>query len=265
MSITTYLDSLASKLVLKGSEKDKIKISIDTIQSRLTNYFDNVEENFCFGSYTRGTILPRKADDNSDIDYIIVFKNENNYKPQTFLNRLKKFAEYYYSSSEIHQSYPTVVLILNHIKFELVPAYNAGTILKDYKIPAPSNIYNEWISTDPNGFNNKLINKNKNNNYKIKPLIRLIKYWNALNGKIYFSYSLEKHIIENYFFTLNNSITDYFVEYVRSFPSSNTLSENNKKKIEKMKRITNEAIQFEKSGYSNSSENKIKELLPDID
>jgi len=45
-------------------------------------------------------------------------------KPQTYLDRLRELAEVKYSTSEISQSNPTIVLALNHIKFELVPAVN---------------------------------------------------------------------------------------------------------------------------------------------
>lgn len=120
MSVNSYLESLASQLVLSTSEKDHISNSISTIKSRLDTYFgSNITEKKLFGSYVRGTILPRKADSGSDIDLMVVFKNEDCYKPQSFLNRLKNFAEHYYSTSEIYQSSPTVVLELNHIKFEL--------------------------------------------------------------------------------------------------------------------------------------------------
>lgn len=124
MSVNSYLTDLASALVLSSTEKDHISTSVETIKTRLSLYFSTeVEEKKVFGSYVRGTILPRKADDKSDVDIMVVFKNPDGYKPQTFLNRLLKFAEKYYSSSEIYQSSPTIVLELNHIKFELTPAY----------------------------------------------------------------------------------------------------------------------------------------------
>lgn len=125
MSVNSYLNSLASDLVLSNDENESIKKSISTLETRLKNWFGSaVIESFKFGSYTRGTILPRKVDSDSDIDYMVVFDNSNNYNPQTYLNRLKSFVENYYSTSEIHQSSPTIVLKLNHIKFELVPAYS---------------------------------------------------------------------------------------------------------------------------------------------
>ena len=163
MSVLSYLESLGSSLVLSENEKSSISISINTLKSRLDNYFAyeenyTISEKFVFGSYDRETILPRKCDDDSDVDFIVVFKNEYNYKPQTFLNKLKDFAETKYSTSEIYRSYPTVVLELSHIKFELVPAYkNYNT----YYIPSPSNYLTDWIDTYPQKIKSDLIEKNK--------------------------------------------------------------------------------------------------------
>jgi len=124
MSVNSYLTSLASDLVLSSDEKSNILVSNITLKTRLKSYFGSqITNHFQFGSNTRGTILPRKADCNSDIDYMVVFDtSDGKKKPQTYLNRLKNFAESKYSRSEIHQSHPTMVLSLNHIKFELVPA-----------------------------------------------------------------------------------------------------------------------------------------------
>lgn len=104
MSVNTYLSDLAGELVLSTTEKNNIIRSLDTIKRRVDRYFSDVTDKKVFGSYVRGTILPRKADDKSDIDVMIVFSNPNDYKPQSFLNRLKGFAEYYYATSEIYQS-----------------------------------------------------------------------------------------------------------------------------------------------------------------
>lgn len=95
MSVQSYLESLASKLVLSTDEKLKIGTSINYLSRNINSYFgESVNNHFIFGSYTRETILPRVADEKSDIDYMVVFKNDKNYKPQTLLNHLKKFAEH---------------------------------------------------------------------------------------------------------------------------------------------------------------------------
>lgn len=96
MSVNSYLEQLASSLVLAENEKEHIKISVNAIKSRIYSYFSDIEDIIVFGSYSRDTILPRKADEKSDVDIMVVFKNFNFYKPQAFINRLKAFAEYYY-------------------------------------------------------------------------------------------------------------------------------------------------------------------------
>lgn len=207
MSVNSYLTDLASALVLSSTEKDHISTSVETIKTRLSLYFSTeVEEKKVFGSYVRGTILPRKADDKSDVDIMVVFKNPDGYKPQTFLNRLRKFAEKYYSSSEIYQSSPTIVLELNHIKFELTPAYVQYGM---YYIP---NGQSNWMYTDPDGFYSILTQCNSNNSYKIKPVVRLLKHWNiAKNNRNMSSFLIEKKIAEEMTYACISctSYTDY--------------------------------------------------------
>lgn len=200
MSVLSYLQTRASNAVLSTDENSSINTSISTLQSRLNSHFGTkLSEHFRFGSSTRGTILPRSMDEHSDIDYMTVFA-EAGYAPQTYLDRLKKFVDAYYSTSEVYQSSPTIVLKLNHIKFELVPALKGAW--SGYQIP---NGTTAWQSTDPNDFNAKLTQKNNEESYLIKPTIRLAKFWNAQNGYVFDSYGLEKWIVDQYFFFLFQS------------------------------------------------------------
>jgi len=89
MSVNTYLSDSASDLVLSTKEKESITTSINTLETRLDSYFGaNIEEKFKFGSYTRVTILPRKVDEESDVDYMVVFDNSNNYTPHFIYNSI---------------------------------------------------------------------------------------------------------------------------------------------------------------------------------
>ena len=262
MSLNSYADSLSSNLVLSESEKQSIRTSISTLRSRLSSYFDDIEEMFEFGSYTRGTILPRKADNDSDIDFMIVFKNGSAFKPQTHLNRLKKFAEKYYSTSEIFQSAPTIVLSLNHIKFELVPAYSVTSLwTKTFYIPAPKNIYEEWIPTNPNEFNEALTNKNVNENSKIKPMIRLAKYWNARQNHVYASYLLEEYIVNKSYGYYTSSVFDYFAEFALSLTTGH-LTQTARNKVENLQNNINEIKNLRSKGYEADAEEKLKKILP---
>lgn len=75
------------------------------------------------------------------------------------------------------------------------------------------------MQTDPHGFNVTLTEKNKNNKNQIKPVIRLLKAWNANAGYPVDSYELEKEIVngtyyfidtlEEYFFSTINNISSY--------------------------------------------------------
>ena len=175
MSVLGYLQTRASQAVLTASENASINTSISTLASRLNSHFGgNISTHFRFGSSTRGTILPRAMDEHSDIDYMVVF-SQGGYTPQTYIGRLRKFAETYYSTSDIKQSSPTIVLQLNHIKFDLVPAL-AGYWTGIYQIP---NGTSAWRDTNPNDFNATLTAKNQAELSLIKPTIRLAKFWNA--------------------------------------------------------------------------------------
>lgn len=261
MSINEYLRETASKLVVSENEKGSIGTSINTLAHRLDLYFGvQIKNKFIFGSYTRGTILPRKVDDNSDIDYMIVFDNPNDCKPQTFLNKLKNFAEARYSTSEIYQSSPTIVLELNKIKFELVPAYY------QYGLCYISDGNGGWMYTNPNNFNISLMETNKNNKYLIKPIIRLIKYWNIEKNKRFFSsFKIEETITDQLKYAYLSCIT--YTDYLKkAFLSLKDLTYNNDvhERIDKAIDKIQESLEYEKCNLSMTALSKIKQIIPEI-
>lgn len=153
---------------------------------------------------------------------------------------------------------------LNHIKFELVPAYDAGLYCCDYKIPAPASNYEDWISTDPNGFNSDLTSKNTSNNSKIKPVIRLIKYWNTSNGKIFTSYELEKHIISSYFGYFNTSLKEYFYDAVNSLIVDCSWPQYKIDKLTSFKQSVAEIMSDDNNNYVCIAESNIEKLLASL-
>lgn len=261
MSVQSHLDARASSAVLSDEEKKSIDTSIETLQARLSSHFGGgLRTHFRFGSSTRGTILPRVMDVNSDIDYMVVFKDEEA-KPQTYVSRLRRFAQKYYHSSEIAQSYPTVVLKLNHIKFDLVPAIKSYLENKEYRIPAPASSYEDWMWTAPNAFNATLISANVACNYKLKPTIRLLKYWNALSGYVFESYGFEKWTAERYFW-LCSTVRDCFFQCVEKLSLDWGAAQWRKDKVERAKRIVEKTKEYEDSGLPVSAEAEIKKLVP---
>ena len=241
MTVNSYLQDRANGLVIRETEKEKIQKSVDTIKSRLNGYFGSeLSDALLFGSYTRGTILPRTADSHSDIDIMAVFKNEYGYKPQTFLDKLKRFAEYRYPNSIVAQSSPSIVLKLEHITFEITPAYKG---CYGYNIPASRS---EWQATDPNGFN---------------PVVRLMKLWNlSSNDRDMASFELEKKIAGElkYAYLSCSSYTDY----LKKAFSAIRWSTDWKKADDAIQHIDN-ALKYEANDMPYSALSEIKKVFPE--
>ena len=260
MSTNTYLQGVASKLVLSDTEKESIRKSIDTLKLHLRNWehYDSIEYHDYFGSFSRGTILPRQYDSESDIDYMIKFKDAFNITPQTYLNWLKQFANKYYSRSEIHQDYPTIALELNHIKFELVPAVCpwGGNELQ---IPAPKSAILNWINTDPEQLRIYEQNANVRSGSILKPMIRLMKYWNIRNGRIVSSYELEKYLSSFLYFGCK-TLEDHFYYAAENMYFAG-LSQTGRYKLDRLKEKVRQIKQYKSQWNDIKAEETLKGIF----
>jgi len=266
MSVNSHLTSISDDAIIRDSEKNGIKRSVDTIHSRLKDFFGaNINEKFVFGSYDRGTILPRKMDDESDVDLMVVFVDTSS-KPQTYLDRLKRFADARYSTSVVGQSSPAIVLELDHIKFELVPAIKTYAWDNNYQIPDKVNSYRDWISTDPTAFNKDLTEANQNNKNLIRPLIRVLKYWNAYKDHPLSSFSLESNIVSKYRWgngSLQN-LEGYFIDYVKGLVMNDEWSQEVRDKVDRLKSIVSNVSLLESQNRPDSAEAELKKIIPAV-
>ncbi|MFA5762776.1 MAG: nucleotidyltransferase domain-containing protein [Bacilli bacterium] len=191
MSLHDYLVSLASSLRPTDSERGQILTSVKTIFERLDqNLGDELKDLVGFGSFPRGTMLTRSVDQHSDVDLMIVF-NKSDSKPQTYLNRLKQFAEGRYPLSEVRQSRPSIVLEMNHLSFDLVPAIDR--FIGGISIPSSSD---DWMSAGSDDTYDRLRKLNVKHRYFPGMAILLCKYWNVLKGYELDSYQIEKSVME---------------------------------------------------------------------
>jgi len=196
VSINSYLRDLSYRYYLKNDSKeiDKINRSLEGLLGNLDKELGIlIKRRFVFGSYDRDTILPRTFDNNSDIDLMVVF-NTTEYErtPETYRAWLKNFANKYYKDkygSEVVKSFPTVTIRLGHINYDLVPA-KEETNFWTSSLYIPS-IGGGWQTTDPNDVKNKLTEANTKYNSIVKPIIRMMKAWNASKDYPFDSYELE--------------------------------------------------------------------------
>lgn len=256
MSVLSHLDDTANAVKIADWERISIDTSIGALSTKLGRHFNNLHSKYVYGSYDRRTILRRSKDPNSDVDYMVVFSDGADYKPQTLMTRLKTFAEANYYRNEIYQSTPTIVLELSNIRFELAPAYISwGT----YYIPAPVSSYTEWISTNPSGMKTDLDNKQRNNKYLIRDLIQLLKYWNVKNDKVYTSFVLERFVLDKMFFFCTN-LKDYFYSAVESLPTSN-LPYYKSSKVDSLKQIVINTKKYEAHNMPATAEAEIRKAI----
>lgn len=256
MSVLSYLEKLEKDLRLSQSEKDSIETSISTLKTRLNNYFgDDISEILIFGSYKRNTNLCRKADESSDVDVMVVFKDFG-YKPQTYIDRLKRFMENKYFSSEIYQSSPCAILELHHIKFELTPAI--WCFDKTYKIP--DNSYLEWQYTKPFELDELA---RVNSHLRYKHITRLVKYWNCLNYKYYASFELEKLVLNTRLFCDTNNLKQSLFQVLKNISYSYSTPQYVKNYIDKTKSII-QYIEENENDYPFTCEDKIKTLFKEL-
>ena len=254
MTIGTYLTDLSQKLVLNGTEKASIDTSISAIERRVNSWFgDGVSEHFRFGSSTRGTILPRRYDYQSDIDYMIVFEDAS-FSHQTYLNRLRRFAEHYYSTSEVSQSFPTQKLSLSHIYFDIVPARRGN-----FGIQIPDK-GGSWVSTYPHSFNADITAKNTEKFSLLKPAIRLIKCWNANKYHPYQSYMLEKKVAALPY-TYCYNLKQMFRHLVDGLSEYDVTAEYQRAKIRTLKSRVKKAYDYEDEGYEYLPQSELEKIF----
>ena len=210
MSINRKLIIFAQRelvIAQNATERFRIDVSIGTLKRKIKLKLSNdVKEFILFGSYTRNTILPRKYDPNSDIDLMVVFNTKDGIKtPETYRSNLIDVLDEIYQNSVSEKDFPAVKLILNHIKFDIVPAYvNKYNMItgNSYYIPDRGN---SWRSTVPNDINEYLSSKNQSHgNNVIRNSIRLCKHWNALAGYPFESYLMENQIVDLSYWTDKN-------------------------------------------------------------
>lgn len=263
MNINNKLTAFAQQelvLARNDTERGKIRASLSQLEKKLNDKLDNIEEFIRFGSFTRNTILPRYYDPESDVDLMVVF-NTNSWKktPGTYRKNLHDVISSAYPYSISKKDFPAVKLELNHIKFDLVPAYYEESFWSNsrtYYIPGDAD---GWQTTEPNDINQLLADKNQSYGENIvRNVIRLCKCWNAGAGYPFESYEMEKWIL-NRFFYVGDNLYDKFISLLNDLAGDQS----------RVRQALDWIHEYKGTWSRNSNEEKqfewLKKLLPGLD
>ncbi len=259
--VNSYLERLSRRLTSSKDERDKIDTSYNYLEGKIFEHFrGRINKVYLFGSYERGTELPTSVFDKSDVDVMVIFKT-NEYQPDTFLKHLQEFADKVYPRSNVLPDHPAINISLNHIKFELIPAYYTnefwnGDVLK---IPAPRRKELRWINTDPEKLKNNLKEKNEKGNGQIIPLIKLIKYLNLIQGSPYESYKIEEFVLSRNYSC--KFLKDYFYKFINELDTDGQ-PETQLRFIKELKKTKERLLLLENNDMINYAILELGKVLP---
>lgn len=192
-----YCDNLQPKerIVEKLNEKRKL------IKSILSETFV-IDDKHIFGSYARGTMVENP--DGNDIDLMFILNEfthgdwlHQDNGPSNCLSAIrdKLMRNDLLKGTEISIDKNAVSVKFSDIKLDVVPAFRDAD--GGYKIPNTTGS-EFWIRTNPRMFGKILDASNKYHNDKVNKMIRIIKGWNNLNGKILTSFHIENIVYQHY-------------------------------------------------------------------
>lgn len=264
------IDGLINNITVTDRQEDNIKGSINNLTGYLKDQTNNlnVHDVFTNGSYERDTIIRPL----NDIDIFSVLKKDewvdeygNLPNPQSVLS---KFKDYLNSLSDykdkVKQDRPCVTITLSDKNFDVLPSFEqagGGYLMPSYDLKS-------WIYTYPEDLSRRLDAAHKERNYKLKPLIKAVKYWNRENSQLIPSFHIEEAAINIFLFS---NFTNFEIgirlwfNNAESYLISNTFKSNEdyNAAINKIKKVKDKLADAKKL-YDDGNEGDAIKIWKDI-
>ncbi len=187
------IEQFIENITVTDKQEDKISSSVSNLDSNLKNK-DNilhVIKTFTNGSYERDTNI-RPLD---DVDVFAVLDKdkwlENGMlpEPQAVLTKIKNYLnsldDY---KDKVKQNRPCVTVELSNIDFDVLPAFEQFG--GGYQIPNQD--LSGWTYSYPEDLEKRLNEVNKLRSFRVKSIVKAVKYWNRDHNKIIPSYHIEE-------------------------------------------------------------------------
>lgn len=194
------IETMISNISVSDRQEEKIKSSLSNIEGYLKNEENdlNVSRTFTTGSYERDTIIRPL----NDIDLFAVLKKDNwkdEYgnlpKPQSVLTKIKNYLNSLNDyKDKVKQDRPCVTIVLSDKDFDILPSFEV--VNGGYSIPNED--LETWTYSYPELLATNLDSTHRLRKYKVKPVIKVLKYWNREHNKFIPSYHIEETAINIY-------------------------------------------------------------------
>jgi len=263
MTLLESIKILVDNVTITDRQEENIKNSLSNLESHLEDEESKlfVKECFTNGSWERDTIIRPL----NDVDLFAVLDFEewkddygNKPNPQSVLTKIKNYLnEQNDYKGKVKQDRPCVTVHLSDKDFDVLPSFEitgGGYYIPNYDLQS-------WISSYPKTLTKDLDDTHRLRDYKLKQIIRVVKYWNRdFNSKTIPSYHIEEIAINNFkindFKNFEEGIRKWFdnVEYYLQSIKFKSNDEYNAslKKAKKVKDKLNEAYKF------NSDKNEVE-------
>jgi hypothetical protein len=268
MTLLQSIDKLIENISVTDRQEDNIDSSFNNLKTNLLKEESNlkVKDVFLNGSYERDTII-RPLDD-IDLFAVISFEdygeNGADPNPQTVLTKFKNYLnglnDY---KDKVKQDRPCVTVVLCDKNFDVLP-----TLLKNGAYWIPNQDLSGWTFTDPKTHTDNLNRVHKTRNYKVKSIVKAVKYWKREANQGIPSFHVEEIAVNVFniwsFTNLEEGIRLWF-EYAEGYLTVNRFKSYDeyskvKGKIQKVKDKLVEA----KKLYDDGKEGEAKKLWKEI-
>lgn len=268
MTLLQSIDKLIENISVTDRQEENIECSFNNLKTNLLKEESNlkVKDVFLNGSYERDTII-RPLDD-IDLFAVISFNDyeEKGLDPnpqtvltkfKTYLNGLKDYKD------KVKQDRPCVSVVLSDKNFDVLP-----TLLKSGAYWIPNSDLSCWTFTDPKTHTDNLNRVNKTRNYKVKSIVKAVKYWKREMKQGIPSFHVEEIAIKIFdiwsFSNYEEGIRKWF-ESAEDYLNSGLFKsyDEYKKVIEKVKYVKDKLIEA-KTLCDDKKEGEAKKIWKDI-
>lgn len=201
-TITQGFEQLRQNLEITGLQSETVSTRQQSVRSVLDDGL-TILETFLTGSYRRNTMIaPLKE---ADVDIVAVMDTSYYQRDGqvSLLDKVKRvLLKRYPRTPKISRDGQAVTITFTDFCVDVVPAFNrqGGGLL------IPDSIQKRWIETDPKRHVEIWAEANKKHEYKLVPMIKMVKAWNKMHSALLRSFSLETLTLQ----ALSNvTISDY--------------------------------------------------------